>query len=142
MLEHIEVFRKKKIRATPQRLGVYKVLCRANKHLTAEQIYGKMKAEFPALSLATVYSILEFLKKSALVQQIRITFDKSCFEARCDQHHHFFCKRCKVIFDIDIPRCSALRKKEVDGFLIEELQGYFYGICRDCKNKVKDGRGD
>ncbi|MBU4305910.1 MAG: transcriptional repressor [Candidatus Omnitrophica bacterium] len=131
-----EVFKKlkeKHIRLTPQRLAVYEALARENKHLTVEEIYGKIKKRFPAVSLATVYSILELYRKKGIAAEIRITFNRSCFEARTDSHHHFFCRECKKIYDVELRPCPALQAAQVDGHSIEELHGYFYGICRECR---------
>ena len=136
MKDDIKILKENNIRVTPQRLGVYEVLCSENKHLTAEEIYRKIRVKFPAISLATVYTILELYGRKDLVREIRINFDKSCFDDRMDSHHHFLCRKCKKIFDIDLPPCTALKNSEVNGHIIQELQGYFYGICRDCKGCV------
>ena len=130
----MQKLKEKNIRVTPQRLVVYELLADEKMHLTAEQIYGKIKHKFPAVSLATVYTVLQLYVQTGLVNEIRITFDKSCFEARTDSHHHFYCKKCKKIYDIDLHPCPALQQSSVNGHSIEKLQGYFYGICRDCQN--------
>ncbi|MBI4845490.1 MAG: transcriptional repressor [Candidatus Omnitrophica bacterium] len=133
----VKQLKAKRIRLTPQRIGIYKILTSQKKHLTADEIHGKIKNEFPAVSLATVYSVLELYKGKDIIREIRITFNRSCFESRTDSHHHFYCRECQEIFDINLHPCAVLRKKEVQGHLIEELQGYFYGICSKCrKNSV------
>ena len=129
----VKMFKGKGIRITPQRLAVYELLSRGKNHLTADEIYEKIKVQLPAVSLATIYTVLELFKEKELVREIRISFDRSQFEARIDNHHHFMCKSCKKIFDIDMHPCAALEKKEVDGHKIEELQGYFYGVCKKCR---------
>lgn len=131
----MQTLKDKGIRVTSQRCEVYSFLCRENTHLTAEEIYEKIKTKLPAMSLATVYSILELFQEKGLVKEIRIDFGKSCFEGRTDIHHHFFCNKCKTIIDIDMPLCSSLEKREVNGHKIESVQGYFYGICKNCQNK-------
>ena len=133
MEKAVKILKANNIRITPQRLGVYEILAEKNKHLTADDIYRKIKISFPSISLATVYSILELYHKKHLLNEIRIDFDKSCFESRIDTHHHFLCKQCAKIYDIDLHPCPALNTKEVDGHLIHDLQGYFYGICSECK---------
>ncbi|MCK4994958.1 MAG: transcriptional repressor [Candidatus Omnitrophica bacterium] len=136
MKDKIAILKENSIRITPQRLGVYEVLCNENKHLTVEQIYRKIKVKFPAVSLSTVYTILELYCRKNLVREMRITFNKSCFDGRMDSHHHFYCKKCAKIFDIDLQPCPTLQRSEVNGHLIQELQGYFYGICCNCRVSV------
>lgn len=132
MKGYLRILKEKKIKITPQRLGVLDLLTKENKHLTAEQIHGKMKEKFPAVSLATVYSILELYSKQDVISQIKITFDKSCYEARTESHHHFYCKICKRIYDIDLHPCPALKESIVEGHSIEKLHGYFFGTCKNC----------
>lgn len=132
MVKIVNILKEKNIKVTPQRVGVYEILRKENKHMTAEQIYEQMKRQFPTVSLATVYAVLELFQEKNLIKEIRIEFDKSYFDMRTDHHHHFFCKRCKKTFDIDIPFCSTLKQKEIDGYLIDDFQGYFYGICKKC----------
>ncbi|MFH1063343.1 MAG: Fur family transcriptional regulator [Candidatus Omnitrophota bacterium] len=133
MEKAVAILKQHNIRITPQRMGVYNILSAKNKHLTAEDIYRKIKINFPAISFATVYTILELYSKKNLLKEIRIDFNKSCFDSRTDTHHHFYCKKCLKIYDINLHPCPALSAKEVDGHLIQELQGYFYGICSECK---------
>lgn len=127
--------KEKKIRITPQRLGVYQVLFEENRHLTAEEIYEKIKNTIPAVSLATVYTILDLFKEKGLIGEIRIEFDRSRFEARTTFHHHFLCKKCHKVLDVDKPPCPELERRQIDGHLIEKLQGYFYGTCKSCLKK-------
>ncbi len=137
MQESIKRLKEKGIRITPQRLAVFNFLKKQNRHLTAEEIFQGIKKNFLGLSLATVYSILELFKKERLIQEIRIDFYKSCFEVKTGFHHHFFCKKCGKILDLEIKPCKHLKEKEVEGNIIEEFQGYFYGICKDCRENVK-----
>ena len=68
---------------------------------------------------------------------IKIDFDKSLYERRDDAHHHFSCKNCGQIFDVDMPICGALKNCAIEGHKIEDFQGYFYGICHACQEKAK-----
>jgi Fe2+ or Zn2+ uptake regulation protein len=140
------LFRKKNIRSTPQRLAVYRVLKEAHRntrggglaggHLTAEEIFGRIRKKFSGFSLATVYAILENFKKNDLISEVRI--DPNCrrFELKKEAHHHLFCRSCRAIRDLLIPPCGALKNKTVAGHLIEDLHGYFYGLCQRCRRGV------
>jgi len=137
-METVDVFKTRNIRITPQRIGIYEVLKGAKTHLTAEEIYEKITSKFPALSLATVYSVLATLREKNLVREIRIKPEKSYFDLRVDGHHHFLCRICGKIYDVDIPFCDVLKKKRVGEFIIEEFQGYFYGVCKECRDENND----
>jgi Fe2+ or Zn2+ uptake regulation protein len=131
----IKTLKAKGVKVTSQRAEVFIILGNAKDHLSAEEIFEKARKKFPTVSLATIYSILEMLKKKNLIEELRIIPEKACFNVRTGLHHHFYCNRCKKIIDIDIPFCATLHKKEVFGNLIEECQGYFYGVCKQCRKK-------
>jgi Fe2+ or Zn2+ uptake regulation protein len=132
----MDLLNTKGIRVTPQRIAVYKVL-KEKCHATAEEIYEEIKREFPMMSFATVYSILELFKEKGLANELKIDFVKSTFDIRTDGHHHFMCKKCGRIYDVDISPCEILKKGKVNGHKIESFQGYFYGICKKCNMKMQ-----
>jgi|TARA_B100000315_G_C14566337_1_gene583137 Fur family peroxide stress response transcriptional regulator len=137
MEESLKILKKHNIRVTQQRIEVYKLILKTDKYLTAEEIYKTIREKVPAISLATIYSILDVLKEKGLIKQIRIKFNKSCFGTAKNFQHYFLCKACGRIFDVGMLPCSVLMNKKVDGHSIEELQGYFYGICKCCLEKGK-----
>ena len=136
MEQSLKILKENNIRVTQQRLEIYRLFLKRDKYLTAEEIYNGIKLRIPAISLATVYSIVDMLKEKGLVKQIRIRHNKSCYGTSKDFHHHFLCKYCSKIFDIGLLPCPTLNKGEVAGHLIEELQGYFYGTCKECLKKI------
>ena len=135
----LKQLKEKDIRVTPQRIAVYRTLVQ-HKHLTAEEIYEKIKTSIPAVSLATVYTVLDLFREKGLISEVYIQADRACFEIRLDAHHHLLCKQCHTIYDINIPLCPTLAKREVEGHAIEELHGYFYGICSRCRGKKNGER--
>ena len=133
MNKALKTLKEKGIRITPQRIEVFRVILESKAHLSAEVIYEKIKNRLPAISLATVYNILEILREKGMVSEIRIQFDKSLYEERTDMHHHFLCRNCVKIYDIDNLCCEALKSRTVDGHSISSIQGYFYGVCKNCQ---------
>jgi Fur family transcriptional regulator, peroxide stress response regulator len=128
-----QVLRENRIRVTPQRILVYGILNSRQEHPTVELIYSRLKEKHPSVSLATVYTILELFKRKNLVRELRIRFDKSSFDSVMRPHHHFLCRKCGRITDVDMPPCIASRHGQVDGNIIEEFHGYFYGLCNQCR---------
>ena len=49
-------------------------------------------------------------------------------------HHHFLCNICGDIIDIDI-KCPNIDRIIREGHRIDEVHGYFKGICKKCINK-------
>jgi|GEM_PF-890289 len=132
-----QILREHKIKVTPQRLAVYCVFGDTKGHFSAEEIFQRVKVRVPAISLGTVYAILQNFTEKRLLNEIKIDFDKSFYEKIDDDHHHFLCRRCKKILDVDMPPCATLQCKNVQGHAIESFQGYFYGVCKECQAKKK-----
>ena len=107
-------------------------------HPTVDEIYGRLKKKYPTISLATVYSSLESLKEAGEIQELSIRKEKTCFDPEPSPHHHFFCRKCSKVMDIEIDiNCPMHRKVESSGYIIEEAKAYFYGICSRCNKKGK-----
>ena len=49
-------------RLTPQRMAVLRVLSDDTGHPTVEQVYDRVRADYPTTSLATIYKTIDMLK--------------------------------------------------------------------------------
>jgi Fur family ferric uptake transcriptional regulator/Fur family peroxide stress response transcriptional regulator len=126
---------KRKKRNTRQKAVVFQVVRDSNDHPTAEVIYERAKKELPTISLGTVYRILKELVSEGKIKEIVVN-KQSHFDRRTDFHHHFICKKCGKIEDVDTPLCRYTCKKvEQKGFIVEEIEYKFYGLCNKCAEK-------
>ena len=130
--EKIERLKKKGVVLTIQRLAVLELLENACTHPTVDDIYKVLKEKYPTISQATVYSTLELLRDAGEIQELSIHRDKACFDPNPRMHHHFFCRQCEKIVDIDI-ECPVSKQGEFSGNRVEEVQAYLYGVCADCR---------
>ena len=133
--------RGKGVTPTIQRVAILEYLKKQANHPTAEEIYEEVRVNFPSLSRATVYNTLELLSKLGEIQQLMITKDKARYDPNPNPHHHFFCRRCEKLLDIDVS-CPIAESGWVDGNKIGAVQACFYGICSECleKEAQKDER--
>ena len=129
--KYVELLKEKSIKITPQRLEILKYLDNNRNHPTADQIYINLKGKNPSLSKTTVYNSLEILNKNNIIQAISITGSENRYDYKNDMHHHFICKKCRSIIDIDIA-CPNIKKTINEGYKIQEVHGYFKGICKKC----------
>ena len=107
-------------------------------HPTANWLYGKLRKEFPSLSLGTVYRNIGILVQQGLIGRITFgsTFDR--LDARTTPHYHFICERCNSITDLDIPpddSLNALPDKSL-GLQVRRHEIEFYGFCAKCVKKA------
>lgn len=130
-----EVIASRGLKPTAQRIIILDHLARnMKKHLTAEQIHGAMRKKTPMLSLTTVYNTLNSFVDAGLVTALTITGTEVRYEYTTVSHHHLLCKHCGRIIDIEI-QCPNAERKSINGYRVDEVHGYFKGVCRDCMNK-------
>ena len=131
----IDRLKEKGVTLTPQRLAIVQVLSKSHFHPTVEDIHNDIKKKYPTMSIATVYSTLELLKSLGEIQELSIMRrGKACFDPHPTPHHHFMCKKCEKIINIDV-ECPMCGKELPNGCQVDEMQAYFYGICPECLKK-------
>jgi Fur family peroxide stress response transcriptional regulator len=122
------------VKPTYQRIKILEYLDKNHSHPTADMIYVALFKKVPTLSKTTVYNTLDAFRKSGLINALTITESELRYEYLHKVHHHFLCKKCGNIIDIDVG-CMYQNAMNVEGHKIEEIQGYFKGICKECLNK-------
>ena len=130
--------KKRGVVLTLQRLAVLEELSK-DMHATAEGIYRKLAKRYPTISRATIYSSLDALKQSGEIQELTIRRDTNSYDFDPTNHHHFLCRECGRIYDVEI-KCPVAEKERVKGHRVDDVQAYFYGVCRSCIGRRKKAR--
>ena len=89
------------LRPTRQRLSLgWLLFGRGDRHLTAEMLYDEaMRAKVP-VSLATVYNTLHQFTEAGLLREVAIEGNKTYFDTKVSDHHHFFIEGENKVIDI------------------------------------------
>ena len=125
------------IKPTYQRIKILEFIRQKKTHLTVDEIYEALYKKVPTLSKTTIYNTLNIFRKHGLINVLSITESELRYDSNMEPHHHFLCRQCGQIFDVAV-RCQYVDIKQVDGHKIEEIHGYFRGICAGCLNKSKE----
>jgi Fur family peroxide stress response transcriptional regulator len=127
-----EILKNKNINPTLQRIHILRILMEKKRHLSAEDIYKILQKEAPTISRATVYNTLNLFSKKGIVYEV-ITPDSVRYDYLEEPHHHFYCEKCKKVYDIyeylPVPEITS-----VDGHQIKNIQYCIVGICKNCLN--------
>ncbi|MEM3862202.1 MAG: transcriptional repressor, partial [Thermoplasmatales archaeon] len=67
----ISQLRERKLKVTPQRVLILKILNRGG-HYTGEQVYNLIKKEIPGISISTVYNTLDTLHSKGLLNSFEV----------------------------------------------------------------------
>lgn len=125
-----DVFRQKGIKATPQRIAVYKFLVENRIHPDVETVYSSVVKEHPSFSKTTVYNSLQVLAECGLLIPVKIDNEKIRYDADTSFHGHFRCENCGKIFDF---KCNDEKVSGIDGFEIRQRDVYYSGLCSCCR---------
>jgi Fur family peroxide stress response transcriptional regulator len=127
------------ITPTYQRLSVLKYLQYSKAHPTVDQIYEYLVKEIPTISPTTIYNTLNLFVEKGLVMPLTITGTGIRYDYNTTPHHHFLCKRCGKIIDINF-EFMIKERSVIDGNKIEEVHLYFKGICKNCLAKERKNK--
>lgn len=142
------LLKEKGLKMTRQRLVVLEVLAEnPEQHLTAEEIYERIKAANPDIGLATVYRTVQLLLELELIDRINLDDGFVRYEIgdmekkrRHHRHHHLICLKCGRVsaFQEDMLEALETGVQEALGFQVTDHEVKLYGYCRDCSEKEKE----
>lgn len=120
---------------TPQRLAIVKILAKSEGHPSVENIYDQIKADFPTMSLATVYRNIILIKSFGEVLELGFPDGSNRYDGnRPTPHPHVICTQCKKIVDPNLDSLDEMKKEvaKETHFKILNHRLDFFGICSDC----------
>jgi Fur family peroxide stress response transcriptional regulator len=126
---------------TPQREAVLKAVRERDDHPTAGDIFTRAKQYLPAISYATVYNSLRYLREAGLVQEISFGDGASRYDGITVRHDHALCTECGKLVDFDLAEPAELMQEAArkSRFQPESVHLTLVGRCPDClevKNKT------
>ena len=127
---------------TPQRQATVRVLLENEAdHLSAEDVYLKVKDKAPEIGLATVYRTLELLAELKVVDKINFGDGVARFDLRKEGakhfHHHMVCMECGAVDEIeeDLLEDVERRVEKEFNFKILDHRLTFHGVCHRCREE-------
>ena len=124
------------LRVTGPRLAILNAVQGKGQHRDAEAIATAARKHLGTLSTQAVYDNLHILEEAGLVRRIQPTGHPARYEARVgDNHHHIVCRQCGVTADVDctVGAAPCLEPSADHGFVVEEAEVIFWGLCPQCQ---------
>jgi len=115
------------LKATQQRMVVYKALSEVKSHPSADQIFDMVHSSNPSISMATVYNTLDSFVEFGLAKPVLSDKGPVRYDARIDHHHHLICSETKEIIDFYDEELNSLikdylNKKKLQNFSLDDMQ--------------------
>ena len=121
-----------------QREAIKCFLMTRKDHPTADVVYHSLRADFPNISLGTVYRNLSLLEEIGEIIKISTGVGPDHYDYNTAPHYHFICRGCGRVMDIDLDFADELmiQVQESTDLAIESCSVSFTGLCPDCKNEL------
>src|SRR5699024_1661747 len=127
---------------TPQREVTVRVLLEnESSHLSAEDVFMKVKDKYPEIGLATVYRTLELLNELNILDKVNFGDGVSRYDLRKEGaqhfHHHLICIHCGSVEEIEEDLLTDVEKIVARDFNFDIIDHRltFHGFCKLCKGK-------
>ena len=133
-----ELLRGAALRVTRPRVAVLTAVY-AHPHADTDSLIGAVRNELPDVSHQAVYDSLHTLTAAGLVRRIQPLGSVARYESRVgDNHHHAVCRSCGAIADVDcaVGHAPCLTASEDHGFVIDEAEVIYWGLCADCARRT------
>ncbi len=124
-----------RFRNTTQRSEVLEEVQCSDSHLTAGEIFERVRRRDPRIAYGTVYRTLHLLAAHGLIQELTFADQASRYDGRVERHDHVHCLKCGVLLDVDVPVALIARHvaAEQSGFDVNSHHTVFSGVCPGCK---------
>ncbi len=133
--EIAEQLREWGVRVTPQRLAIAEAVLNSTDHPSVQQIFDRVRDHFPSMTLATIYSTLNVLERSGLIQELPFP-QFSRYESNLEPHVNLVCVKCGNVIDATIGQEIVVRLKEqissLANFTVAGQRVDFHGWCAGC----------
>jgi Fur family ferric uptake transcriptional regulator len=129
-----ELLRSRGYRLTNQRRAIVGELEGA-RHLSAEEIYDRLKGSQPGMGLSTVYRTLDMLHELGLARKEDFGEGYARYELATEQvHHHARCEECGDVieFNEELMEYLALQVERETGFVTGWHEITLHGRCARC----------
>jgi Fe2+ or Zn2+ uptake regulation protein len=104
-------------------------------HADTDRIIGAAREGIGEVSHQAVYDALRALTVAGLVRRIQPAGSVARYESRvADNHHHVVCRSCGAVADVDcaVGDTPCLTASDDHGFLIDEAEVNYWGLCPNC----------
>ncbi len=140
MEKEIEIFERhvqdKGLKHSNKRQYVLKTFLNSQEHLSAEDLFQRVKQHHPTIGYTTVYRTIKLIVESGIAEMVDFNDGVKRFERKIgrEYHAHFICTKCANNFEVFDKNIEGLSSKLADaqGFLPQKHRLEIFGLCKKC----------
>ncbi len=136
----VDLLKEKGLKVTPQRAAIYEAIVKLNNHPTAENIIDYIKANYPNISVGTVYKVLDTLVENGLLKKVKTEKDIMRYDAFVTNHHHLYCAETDRIEDFEDVTLTKIitnyfQTHKIKNFNIQDIKLQITGKFKNNNNQ-------
>lgn len=139
-----DCLRRKRLRQTSQRDVIFNVFMRAQKHLSSEELYHRVKEADPRVGFTTVYRTLNLLSDCGLAIKSQFGDGFTRYEPgfNITHHDHLICLECGNVTEFFNERLEHVQDEVVNRHDFEMLDHSLriWGRCKNCQRKNRSAK--
>ncbi len=112
---------------------ILSLILNSDSHLTADEIYCRLRSSGRHITLATVYNNLHSLCQEGKIRQITIDAKVERYD-KPERHDHLICRHCGKISDIAMKDITDVLE-ESSGIKFDYYDLKLFYCCEQCRNK-------
>ena len=138
-IDPTDLLRQAGLRVTAPRVAILTELARLP-HVDVDTLGQAARERLGSVSTQAVYDVLRVLTTHEIVRRFEPAGQPARYEINTgDNHHHIVCRTCGTFGDVD---CAAGQRPCLDvvdahGFLIDEAEVLYWGLCPTCQAAAK-----
>lgn len=124
------------MRVTAPRMAVLMAVSESGGHLDADTLRERAQRITGRLSLQATYNVLRALTDAGLIRSTQIAGHPTRYETeRHDNHHHFVCRACGSIRDVEcvVGAAPCMEPRLPEEYDTQEAAVTFWGLCPGCR---------
>ncbi len=114
--------------------AILNIIRSTDEHLTAEQIFMRVKEGLPGIALSTVYNNLNALLRSNRIRKLSVQGMTDVYDKAEIRHDHLVCDRCGELSDIVLENFTAKLERET-GIHVQSYDLNIHYICDKCQKR-------
>ncbi len=128
----------KGLRSTKQRDIILDTFLTCGHHISADQLYQRIREQHPSIGQATVYRTLKLFVEAGLAREMLLKDGQMRFEHQLagEHHDHLICITCNRIVEFENNAIEALQQEIAHqfDFTLTHHKMELYGVCPTCRN--------
>lgn len=118
---------------------ILEIINNSDEHLTAEQVYLRLKEKNSKAVLATVYNNLASLYQKGLIRKVAVASFPDRYDKMEVRHDHLVCKQCGSLTDIMLEDLTAKLEQETGIHVLSYDLNIDY-LCPACAAELEEGK--